>query len=632
MVLIGDYIAIGLVAILCLFYFETAYFPTRASKYFAVCLPLTAITAILDVTAVYMLKASSIPVQLNVAVNTLFFIFNLLTTTMIAMVLFSKILEHVHDSHCLKQAQIMMSIIFGLYLVIVVVNIWTGILFFFGKNGEYVRGPFNAIGYALTVVQMILVSVCYVKNRRYASREISRALVHMMPIALLCIVLQLLLPNVLLNSLIMSLVEMVLFLNFQNSRSGVHRLTNLNDRHKFLKYIENIIAHQKSYRAFVIKIKNFDAINQKYGRKAGDEILYLFAFSLEKVIKRSNAFHLDNVKFALLINEENCKDIDCLKALTDFLENGINYGNERVLLDYSLLENVIDKDSDSSVIYEEIEYAASITENSSLRYLRYTPEIRNDMLRQRYLIKRLSTVDSEHGYEVWFQPVKCVNSGRFCSLESLIRLRESDGSFISPGEFIPVAENADMIAPITKFVLEESCRIISSHPELEGLSFSINIPMAQLSDLSFVDYLNSVTEKYSIEHSRVCLEFTERVMTGELENVSKCMTKICSEGYRFFLDDFGEGFSNFSCILSLPFSSVKLDRSITVTAGDHTSRHAIVNMLTELFHNMSLEVIAEGVETENQVEILSRLGIDKLQGYYFARPMPESALIEFFKN
>ena len=158
--LIGDFFALGLVAILSLFFFSNGYFPTKASRFFAFSLVLTALSGVLDIVAVYLFGNPGVPLWLNMAINSLFFAVNVLTTTMIAMVLFYKILEHVHDDHCIKQARVAMIAVFTIYLIFVAVNIGTGILFYFDDNGTYQRGPLNSIGYAFTVAQMVLVIIC----------------------------------------------------------------------------------------------------------------------------------------------------------------------------------------------------------------------------------------------------------------------------------------------------------------------------------------------------------------------------------------------------------------------------------------------------------------------------------------
>lgn len=630
MIFIGDCFAIVIISILCMFYFEKQFFFTPASKYFALCLALNGLNAILDIATTVAIYSESIPIVTNVVLNMLYFSSNIVTTTAIAMVLFSKILEHVHTPKCKRRAMIGLVVIFVTYQALVFINPFTGWLFSF-DGGVYTRGPLNSIGYMATVLQMTLVVICYIKNRESVSKAMKRVIWQAFPIAVFFIVVQLVMPDILLNSIVMALVNLILFINFQNS--GTHALTNLNDRHLLYNHIENCISSKKVFKIFVICIKNFDAINQKYGHTVGDELLYLLAFALEKKFSYAMVFHMDSVSFAITIQEQDSmKHPKHLEKLINFLDNGIEYGETFVNIEYMIVEHELKAEcSDANLFYEELEYGVDLAKSAGMVYLKYDSEMTNQMLRRKYLVSRLQKVDGAHGYELWFQPISCVTTCKFCSMEALLRLREPNGNLISPLEFIPLAEEIDMIEPITWFVIEESCRALAKNSFLDDVSVSINLSMAQLLDPKFESRINQITALYNIDHRRICFEITERVMLSDFDKVKNAMIAIAANGYRFFLDDFGTGFSNFNCILQLPFESIKLDMELTSTI-DTNPDCGMVKMLIDLFHRMDLTVIAEGVETDNQVNALVELCVDKIQGYYFATPMPISKLKDFYKN
>ena len=612
MIFIGDCFAIVIISILCLFYFEKQFYFTPASKYFALCLVFNGINAILDIASTIAIYAENVPIVTNAALNLLYFSSNIIATTAIAMVLFSKILEHVHRTQCKKRAMTGLVAIFAVYQTLVLINPLTGWLFYF-ENGVYTRGVLNSIGYVATVMQMTLVIICYLKNKDSVSKAMKRVLCQAFPIAIFFIVVQLVMPDI------------------QNA--GTHALTKLNDRHLLHNHIESCIKAKKSFKIFVIKLRDFEVLNQKYGHTVGDELLYLLAFSLEKKFSYAMAFNMDSLSFAITIAEKN--DLDSpkhLQRLRAFLDKGIEYGDTFVKIEYMIVEHVLDKEcTDAELFYEELEYGVDLVRQSGLDYLKYDKALTKEMLRRKYLIGKLQNVDKIHGYELWFQPISCVSTCRFCSMEALIRLREYDGSLISPAEFIPLAEETDMIEPITWFVIEEACRALAQNRFLDGVNVSINLPMSQLLDPTFEDRINQITALYNIEHSRLCLEFTERAMHSDFNKVKEAMQRISAHGYRFFLDDFGTGLSNFNCLLQLPFESIKLDMELTNTI-DTNPDCGLVKMLINLFHKMDLTVIAEGVETEKQVDALMSLYVDKIQGYYYSAPLPINKLEEFYKN
>lgn len=632
MIFIGDYFALGLIIVLCMFFFQNKHFPTLASKCYAVALIITGATIILDLLSGILLQ-HQVPLWLNMTVNTLYFFVNVLTTSGFAMFLFCKILEHVYDETCMVRAKRMLGIVLVVYSLFIVANFKTGWLFYFDAQGAYCRGPLNSIGYLAVVVQMCFVLVCFFKHRKSVTRSLKRALLQTFPVILACIVIQHLFPEIMLNGFIMSMASLVLFLNFQSERQGVHTLTKLNDRQLFFREIENRLAAGEQFQVLMIRLNNFAYINQKYGHKNADEILYQFAFTLESLMRRSTAFHMNGTIFTLVFpGADNGIAAVRAKTLINYLNQGISCINEQFLLDYTVVDYTVDEpDINVTEFYERLEYAAILAREGKISYIRYTPEIGQRMSRKQYLMERMRCIDREHGFQVWYQPIYCLGSKEFCSGEALLRLQEPDGSIISPAEFIPLAEQTGDIVPITWFVLEETCRLLSSHPELDFLSLSVNLPMNLLLDDGFALKLNLLVGSYGIERRRICLEFTERTIPEDFARAKASMERLVADGYRFYLDDFGVGHSNFYSLLQLPFTGIKLDMSLVANIDDPAAvNRDLVQTLTGLFHHMDLTVIAEGAETARQVELLQEQGVDRIQGFYYARPMNAAALLDFY--
>ena len=637
MIFIGDYFALCIVFILCLFFFDSKTsirYMSAASKLFVGCLVSTALTAVTDLATGHLLNLDQVPLWQNVLVNTLYFVVSIMTTTLIALYLFTRLLEHTHERHCMKKACIGLAVLDTVYLVFVVANLWNGWLFYFDDAGNYCRGPLNVLGYLITLAQLALVGVCFLRNRQNASRPMRRVLTQLFPLIPLAILIQRTVPEVMLNSILMALVETVLFLTFQGQRQGVHTLTELNDRHRFFAEIERRIAQKEPFQIFLINLKNFGTINQKYGHLFGDEFLYQFAFSLERLLKGSLSFHMNGTVFATVMRYtyQNAADRHS-GTLLEFLEEGIECMQQHISSDYVVVHYIADgTEQNAAEIYENLEYAGARSHSRKQNYIRCSNEIRQELNRRNYLRERIQTVDRAHGYEVWFQPIQCMETGDFCSMEALIRLREPDGKLISPAEFIPLAEQTGQIHSITWFVLEETCRLLKFTPKLEGVSVSINMPMTQLQEKGFLPRFVSTVNQAGIDHNRICIEFTERAILDNFQNTMDVMLQLRQEGFRFYLDDFGTGYSNFNCLLQLPFQFIKLDTCLVHTKRNGAVDYAMPQMLTKLFHDMNLKVVAEGAETEEEVQALTRIGVDRIQGFALARPMSVDDLLRFYQK
>ena len=634
---IGDYFALGLVIILFIFFFDSRIgirYMSTASKLYICCLVMTALTAVTDLLTGQLQALENIPLWQLVLSNTLYFVINIITTTTIALYLFTKILEHTHSRHCMLYACSGLAVLFLVYMLFVVSNLWNGWLFYFDEQNRYCRGPLNALGYGVTILQMMLVGVCFLRNRQNANRPMRRVLTQFFPIIPLCIIVQRAYPEIMLNGFIMALVDTVLFLSFQGQRQGVHTLTELNDRHRFFAEVDRRIAQKAPFQIFLINIRNFGSINQKYGNLFGDEFLYHFAFSMEKILSGSLSFHMNGTVFAIIQRYTYQSAADQQSGeLLQFLENGIDCMDQHVATDYVMVHYVSDGEEVTAAgLYESMEYAGANAYKLKQRYVRCSGEIREEMSRRRYLRERIQTVSSKEGFEVWFQPVQCLSTGKFCSMEALIRLREKDGKLISPAEFIPLAEQTGQISSITWFVLEEVCRILKTTPELKDVSVSINLPMAQMLENGFVPRFISTVNQAGVRHEQICIEFTERAILDNFQQTLTIMQQLTQEGFRFYLDDFGAGYSNFNCLLQLPFHIIKLDTCLLHSRKNGIADYAMVNTLTKLFHEMGLIVIAEGAETEEEVRMLEAQNVDRVQGFALARPMSLDALTKFYRE
>lgn len=630
MIYIGDYFALALVGVVFLFYLDTKTSPrymSAPSKLFLVNLTMTALTAIADLLTVYML-GKGYPYWLNMVVNSAYFTFGAFCTALIALYMVMRTLEHTHERHCMRRAHLGLSLTLGIYLAVIAANVWTGWIFYFDEAGNYFRGPANTFGYWIALAQLAMAIICFIRNRKTAGNTMWRVLLMVSPVVPLVIIANALVPEVFMNCFVLAVVNGVLFMAFQGQRHGVHSLTKLNDRYRFFREIDFRIEKAEPFQIFLINIKNFGNINQKFGNNFGDEVLYHFAYAIEDLVPGSMTFHMNGTVFAMVMRYtyQSTSEKQCGELL-DFLEKGLEVGDNHIDFDYTVSHYVADgEESFATDLYETMEYAASKARSVHHRYIRCGSDDNNEMKRKRYLIERLRNVDSEHGYEVWFQPTKCLATGKFCSMEALIRLRDVDGKLVSPAEFIPIAEQTGLISPITWFVVEEVCKTLKNVPELEGVSVSINMPQTQLLEKGFMPRFMGIVDQAGIEHRRICIEFTERALLENFERTKDVMEELTQKGFRFYLDDFGVSYSNFNCLFQLPFQVIKLDQCLIHNINNNIA----ISTLTKLFHELELTVVAEGAENEEEVKLLTEQGVDRIQGFALARPMPVDKLIEFY--
>ena len=222
--------------------------------------------------------------------------------------------------------------------------------------------------------------------------------------------------------------------------------------------------------------------------------------------------------------------------------------------------------------------------------------------------------------QLFYQPKVHAGYHSLIGAEALLRWHTRDGEVISPGRFIPVAENHPVIRPLTWWVIKSAVARLARWPE--QLSIAVNIPPNLLLDDQIHAVVDDALKIYGVQPSRLTLEVTERVMVGDQGVMLEQLRSLWKLGIKISLDDFGTGFSSFAYFRELPVDELKIDQCFVRPMLESGKDHAIVKSLIELAHNFSLRVVAEGVETLDIAKRLGELGCDILQGYVFDRPLP----------
>jgi predicted signal transduction protein with EAL and GGDEF domain len=224
-----------------------------------------------------------------------------------------------------------------------------------------------------------------------------------------------------------------------------------------------------------------------------------------------------------------------------------------------------------------------------------------------------------------FQPqVVLGGDGTVAGVEALLRWEHPERGLITPAEVIPVAEATGLIVPIGVWVIEEACRQLGEWQRTgrPDLAMCVNVSARQLVDDAIVDVVAAALERTRVIPSTVCLEITESVLMEDPDQYGETLARLKELGVSLSVDDFGTGYSSLAYLQVLPADFLKVDRSFVERLGTNPRADAIVGTIIDLAHTLGLGVVAEGVETEAQAEVLTRLGCDQAQGYLFARPAP----------
>lgn len=236
------------------------------------------------------------------------------------------------------------------------------------------------------------------------------------------------------------------------------------------------------------------------------------------------------------------------------------------------------------------------------------------------------------GFEIYYQPLYNVCDGNFTEAEALLRLRDPNSNFISPEEFIPIAEQSGLIMDIGNFVLDGVCKYIRSMLKCSADidTISVNLSVVQLMQDDVVPRLMDIIRRNGISPNRILFEVTESTLVSDYEQIGEKLREMNERGVQFALDDFGTGYSNITHVIDMPFDVVKIDKSLIWDSVKSRKCNIMIRELTKTFKDINLSVIAEGVETKEHDDFVRLCGCDKIQGFRYARPMPVSQAGDYF--
>jgi diguanylate cyclase (GGDEF)-like protein/PAS domain S-box-containing protein len=413
-------------------------------------------------------------------------------------------------------------------------------------------------------------------------------------------------------------------------------LTSLPNRQLFLERSAQLIQSSKrsatELAIVVIDIRRFGMINDSFGKAGGDRMLKLIAERLSQDPTISCARIGDNTFAMALPNLHN--DGDVAHALQEYLLEpmGIPFQLEDQELTIKARCGVALFPTDGVAIEDLVgnaEVALKKAKLSGEEYLFYTPDLNARVSEQLILENQLRRAITEKQFILHYQPKYNAASGQLVGFEALLRWMSPERGIVPPFEFIPLLEETGMILEVGKWVLQQAASDYRAWRKL-GLNpppIAVNVSAIQIRRPDFVEAVVEAVSgpKVSLP-AAIDLEITESVLMENIDRVIPSLQKLKDAGFSIAIDDFGTGYSSFSYLAKIPLNSIKIDRSFITALTDHADQVTIVSTIILLAHALKLQVVAEGVETEEQRAQLQSMGCDELQGYLLGRPMPGDKL------
>ena len=627
-----EYVALILNCVLLFFYYEKNMHLNLKKKCYFGCLALSMIHILVNIVSVVTLGKTSDGISFFL--NGLYYPAVMANVSLMAFFLFYLMFEHVPQRKCSKIAYSIIAAVFGIVLIMTVANIWTNCLFTV-ENGVYTRGPLNTVGYAGVGLELCLLIICYFRNKKYISASLTR-LIEMLPIAVtLLAIIQFLDRDIMMNGIISAMANLILFIISQSNRLERDSVTELKNRTACVADINGKIRKKEKFQFITLNLKDFNNINRKFGHAAGDEFLYHIARYLEATFREGKVYRVGGVEFVLLIPFVSVEYADhcCNEIYERMMEKW-----EVKEYSYRLRAGICDMihengKEDAAQLIEQMQHLQAIVkETKDTCIVHFDQDVREQLKRRKYLISRMKRAIREDGFDVYFQPIYNWKEKKFTSMESLLRFRDDDGSMISPAEFIPIAEEVGLIDQIGWIVLDKVCAFMSTHSKIDIQTASVNMSMQQFMSEGFADRVEECLKKYQLDPDRIRIEITERMISENPKRTRDTLRNLTEKGILFYLDDFGMGYSNFAGVLSLPIETIKLDLTLVHGAFESDRKYLVLESLVTMMRRAGYSVVAEGIETREQADVLKKLGADRLQGFYYHKPMSEIDILKLFRK
>ena len=412
----------------------------------------------------------------------------------------------------------------------------------------------------------------------------------------------------------------------------VDELTGLPNRRSFNKVLETELQTGKRTRKRVavmyFDLDRFKIINDCHGHQAGDMVIQTFGQRIQKILRSEDMIaRLSGDEFAAVVtNVESSSDIECLSSrILDAMKEPIAYGKKNLYVGASIGISIIDPDSvDATEALRRADFALLYAkEKGRNQMVIFDPEMAETIKSKSQMEADLREALVEENLYLNYQPLIDQSSGEIKGVEALVRWDQPVHGSVPPATFVLLAEEICVINQLGEFVLRRACLDIKP---LGDIKLAVNVSPMQFMQDGFVDMVKNILDETDFEPKRLELEITEGILISPTENTMTVLQELRALGVSLALDDFGTGFSSMSYLREYPLDRIKIDKTFIDGINDDQQSFNFVTKMIDLGSSLGMNVTVEGIETEEQMQLIKLSACNELQGFYFSKPLTSSEL------
>lgn len=404
--------------------------------------------------------------------------------------------------------------------------------------------------------------------------------------------------------------------------------------------IESVLAPNNKFDIICINISNYDSVRDSFGLKISDFMILEVLKRIRSIISPKHIIsRTERNEFMILMG--HCANLD-VKSVTDLVNNILTSFETPLMLDGEIIYGKISigismfpKDGTNE---EDIIACANLAKDyakleETYKYQFYEKNIKEDYLVSVKIENYLRSALEKKEFELYYQPQVDLKSEKIIGAEALIRWNNSELGRMSPTQFIPIAEKTGLIIPIGKWVIEEACRQtkIWHNKGLPKITMAVNISPVQFKRCDMINVIKNTLDENILSGNYLEVEVTEGLLLHNINEMTENIEKLKKMGVRIALDDYGTGYSSLNYLKKLKFDKLKIDREFVKDYPENDDGN-IAKTVVDLSHNLGITAIAEGVETQVQLEFMKKINCDEIQGYYYSKPVNSEQFEKLLNN
>lgn len=629
-----DLAAVFIILTLLVLFFTQRNYPSTCGKIFLGMLCIGFVSSVMDVVTVYTISHwQNIPLWINYLLNMLF----LTALNFTGALYFLYVIQKVSHNNPSEMDTYLLKYVIISSAVLIVTTPLSKLIFSFDRNDGYIHGPLFFLLYFNIFVIFLRISVLIFKagNNFGKQQGILLRIFSLLPFPMLLF--QLLFPQVLTMNFCATLLFTCIYITLENPDDYIDQDSSCYNAIAFQAAVEHRTRRNEPFSVVFFQLDDYTYIYQNMGSEVARNFLLNVSGDFIRSVGMQRFFRLtENIFCIQIIPEKKLSEEAAVQLILDYFDKSFQIHHTKMRL--KIFTGMI-RYPDFAITYEDfydsIVFSLQAQKQSSDRKPVVVQEdVLTEPRRQNDILLAIKNAIKQKSFQVFYQPIKNTSTGSFPTSEALVRLYDNSLGYISPEDFIPMAEKNGLINDIGELVFREVCRFLKEDGarELGVTNIHVNLSTMQCMQENLAESLLGIMTEYGISPKEISFEITETASLIDEETLLLNMKKIIEAGSGFSMDDYGTGFSTADYLVHMPLNMVKIDKSILWSAMEDENARTILIHTVNMLQELNKKIVVEGVENDEMADFLISLGCDYLQGYLYSKPISGRDYIKFLKQ